>query len=88
MGTLAVGFTSWGDSADIAPPAPDQVASWAQLKATLTYTSGMDVAAQLRPGGSELRPNYEPPEPARTARATAPQRSKASGLCATSMPVK
>jgi hypothetical protein len=41
MGTLAVGFTSWGDSADIAPPAPDQVASWAQLKATLTYTSEM-----------------------------------------------
>jgi Protein of unknown function (DUF2510) len=41
MGTLAVGFTSWGDSADIAAPAPDQVASWAQLKATLTYTSAL-----------------------------------------------
>ncbi|HEY6471558.1 MAG TPA: DUF2510 domain-containing protein [Acidimicrobiales bacterium] len=41
MGTLAVGFTSWGDSADIAAPAPDQVASWAQLKQTLTYTNGL-----------------------------------------------
>lgn len=41
MGTLTVGYTSWGDSTDISTPAPDQVASWDQLRDALTYATGL-----------------------------------------------
>ncbi len=38
-GHVVVGFTSWGVVADIVAPPADQVVSWAQFKAVITYTS-------------------------------------------------
>jgi hypothetical protein len=38
-GHVVVGFTSWGVVADIVAPSADQVVSWAQFKAVLSYTS-------------------------------------------------
>jgi hypothetical protein len=38
-GHVVVGFTSWGQVADLSVPPPEQVVSWAQFGAVLTYTS-------------------------------------------------
>lgn len=41
MGNLTVGYTSWGDAADISTPASDQVASWTQLRDAIAYASAL-----------------------------------------------
>jgi hypothetical protein len=38
-GHVVVGFTSWGEVVEIVAPPPNQVVSWAQFKAVLSYTS-------------------------------------------------